>query len=305
MLGWKEFLQNRDDLLQAMERARAFSASRPMQTEHGVAFEAALRGWLENFLPARYGVTSGFIVPNLLDVGNKLYHFDVIVYDKLEAPVLWASSNEDQSPQGRHRAIPAKYVAAVYEVKATLTDRSVSESLEKLSQLVPVKEHFPSHYSCGVIFAQLGKSSDANILERLLKGVHVPGFWGGGVLRADCDPSITGLLIASPSGEAKPGLSSRELVQPIASLDIRHQNGSILVAPGASVSLTQVAPNTYAITKRYTVSYTTEEHHVALMWSRAGFAELAAQIVNSLEGIPFWSAQSSTARFADVFDSVD
>ncbi|MBT9527529.1 MAG: hypothetical protein IV105_19920 [Rhizobacter sp.] len=305
MLGWREFLQNRDDLLHILDRAHTLSASRPLQTEHGVAFEAALRGWLEKFLPARYGVTSGFIVPNILDVGNKLYHFDVIVYDKLETPVLWASSNDDQSLQGRQRAIPAKYVASVYEVKATLTDRSVRDAIDKLRELEALKGHFPPRFSSGIVFAQLTNFNNAKILQKLLEGVCIPGFWGGAILRADCDSSMTGLFVSGPSDGTKQGLSAEDLARPIVSLDIRRENGSVLVAPGSSVSLTHIAPNTYAITKRYTVSYTTDKHHLALMWSHAGFAEFAAQIINLLEGIHFWSEQSSAARFADVFDRVD
>lgn len=69
-------------------------------------------------LPKRYGVTSGFIisqsVPNLED----FVHYDVIIYDQLDSPVLWVEGSPDSSLQGRSKAIPVEYVCGVIEVKA-------------------------------------------------------------------------------------------------------------------------------------------------------------------------------------------
>lgn len=47
--------------------------------------------------------------------------FDIAgIIDALNAPVLWTDSNPDQAEQGKNRAIPAKFVHSVMEVKAKL-----------------------------------------------------------------------------------------------------------------------------------------------------------------------------------------
>ena len=43
-------------------------------------------------------------------------HFDVIIYDELDAPVLWIEDTPDASPQGRSLAIPVEHVRGVLEV---------------------------------------------------------------------------------------------------------------------------------------------------------------------------------------------
>ena len=58
-------------------------------------------------------------------------HFDVIVYDKINPPVLWVEKTLDKSEHGERRAIPAKYVHSVFEVKSTFNSKSIKEALEK------------------------------------------------------------------------------------------------------------------------------------------------------------------------------
>jgi hypothetical protein len=66
---------------------------------------------------------------------EKLPHFDVIIYDHLDAPVLWVKESPDSSESGRSRAIPVEYIRAVLEVKSTLNQRTAKEALDHLSQL--------------------------------------------------------------------------------------------------------------------------------------------------------------------------
>jgi hypothetical protein len=117
--GWKEFHRNRKNILAEFDKIREQIENRPVKTAHGVGVEAYLRKWLAEFLPKKYSVTSGYIIPTLYnDAGVTLYHYDIIIYNVLEAPVLWTEGNEDNSEQGKYRAIPAEHVVAVYEVKA-------------------------------------------------------------------------------------------------------------------------------------------------------------------------------------------
>jgi len=123
--GWKEFLRNRKDILAEFDKILEQTTNRPIHVAHGQAVEAYIRKWLAEFLPKKYAVTSGYIIPDLYDDSGKIYHYDIIIYNRLESPVLWTEGNQDNSEQGKSRAIPAKYVVAVYEVKSRLTKKTL------------------------------------------------------------------------------------------------------------------------------------------------------------------------------------
>jgi len=113
MFGWEQFHRNREDILAEFERSKGYNSSRPVQTEHGPAGEAELRRWLSTYLPARFGVTSGYIIPDIVVGSYELFHFDVIIYDAMAAPALWSDGTRDHSGQGMKRAIEAKHIRAV------------------------------------------------------------------------------------------------------------------------------------------------------------------------------------------------
>src|SRR5687768_6707891 len=117
--GWREFSETRQELLDEFDRSKGFNQSRPIKTEHGKAGEAVIRNWLSDLLPQRFGVTSGYVIPDVITQDYTLYHYDVIIYDKLNSPVLWIDSDLDTSEQGKKRAIPAKHIYSIFEVKAT------------------------------------------------------------------------------------------------------------------------------------------------------------------------------------------
>src|SRR5579872_2100128 len=161
--GWREFLGERQLLLAEYAVARTRAASRPMKTEPGVVAEAVFRRWLTRFLPFRYGVTSGFIVSSGRSDSEPLKHFDVVIYDKLNSPVLWRADNPDQSSQGSMLAIPVEHVLAVLEIKASLNARHARDAKSKLTELAPLlsdadKEHepypvyLPRTFVCGTVF---------------------------------------------------------------------------------------------------------------------------------------------------------
>jgi hypothetical protein len=133
-VGWRQFLSERKWMLDAFDRAKEQQADKPVQIEHGPVAEAEFRRWLRAFLPRRYGVTSGFIIPEEED-DVPLRHFDVLVFDELESPVLWVEDDADKSSQGSKQAIPAEYVRAVFEVKSRLTRTSLRDAITKLTEL--------------------------------------------------------------------------------------------------------------------------------------------------------------------------
>jgi thioredoxin-like negative regulator of GroEL len=87
-VAWQQFLMARRELLAQYEQAMVHAKGQAVATHQGVVGEAAVRDWLDRFLPKRYGMTSGFIKSQ--DPQMKVTsHFDVIIYDQLEAPILW------------------------------------------------------------------------------------------------------------------------------------------------------------------------------------------------------------------------
>jgi len=185
-------------MLDAFDSARQKAESQEVETHHGWAAEAEFRKWLAGFLPKRYGVTSGYVVSQGLTSKEKTPHFDVIIYDQLEAPVLWIEDTADQSAQGRSLAIPAEYVQAVIEVKSRFSAATVGQALEHLYDLSPLvsgldkpadryKLYLPETFRCGLVFFELAESdifSEA-ALNKVVSGVALRGFFGGVILRAE------------------------------------------------------------------------------------------------------------------------
>src|SRR5215217_5670007 len=96
-IGADEFNTNKNAMLDLFELAKIQSRYRPTQTDKGKIAEAAFRDWLTQFLPKKYAVTSGYIISQGKNYGKNLLHYDVIIYDALNAPILWVEKNADNS----------------------------------------------------------------------------------------------------------------------------------------------------------------------------------------------------------------
>jgi len=136
--GWKQILTARKEMLDAFDSARTKAGSHEVETYHGRVAEAEVRQWLSRFLPRKYGVTSGYIVSPGLKDSEKTPHFDVIIYDQQESPILWVEDNPDASSQGQSMAIPAEYVRAVLEIKSRFTPSTVDDAMGHLRDLLPI-----------------------------------------------------------------------------------------------------------------------------------------------------------------------
>lgn len=196
--GWTQFLTARREMLDAYDRAREKARSHEVQVYHGNVAEAQFRDWLASFLPKRYGVTAGYIISQGAAVETKAPHFDVIIYDALESPVLWVEGDPDTSAQGSSRAIPAEYVLGVLEVKASLSPSTMKQAVEHLSDLSPLmrgvdepsaryKLFLPSRFFCGVVFFELREphKQDECAVTNSFPGLGLRGFIGGIVLRGE------------------------------------------------------------------------------------------------------------------------
>ena len=205
--GWRQFLTAKEEMLAAYDQARTQARSHEVETYHGLVAESAFRRWLEEFLPKRYGVTSGYIVSQKLDENDRLPHFDVIIYDDLESPVLWIERNPDRSAQGMARAIPAEHVRAVFEVKSALTSTTTAASVAHLGDLDPLltavdavenrfKRFLPASFFCATIFFELRKDDEySGVALDQLADVRQRGYFGGLVLRGDGRPREDSALI--------------------------------------------------------------------------------------------------------------
>lgn len=218
--GWSQFLTARKEMLDSYDKARTHSKKHKVQTSHGNVAEAEFRKWLSDFLPKRYAVTSGYIISAGVSDFEKLPHFDVIIYEHLDSPILWIEDSPDKSEQGRSIAIPAEYVKAVIEVKSAFSNRTVKDAIEHLRELKKLmsgidasderyKMYLPPDFFCSLLFFELRKKNefDTSAMDTIVRACDLRGFCGGFVLRGEGLPELdTGkieLLRAENQSESK------------------------------------------------------------------------------------------------------
>ncbi len=176
--GWSQFTMQKAKMVSDFSIFKDMSDNRPTETDKGRYAEALFRDWLEQFLPAKYGVTSGYIIQQKDAVKprsalkGKLRHYDVIIYNRLDSPILWTEMSPDHSLSGRIRAIPAEYVHAVLEVKSTFNATNIAKAFNKLNELAPLlgiddinepyKQYVPTDFYTGMIFLNCRRKNKAN-----------------------------------------------------------------------------------------------------------------------------------------------
>jgi hypothetical protein len=305
--GWKEFHRNRKNILAEFDKILEQISNRPIQTAHGSGVEAYIRKWLSEFLPKKYGVTSGYVIPDLYDNSTTIYHFDIIIYNCLDAPILWTESNEDNSEQGKFRAIPAQHVVAIYEVKSRLTTKNIRDALAKLDQTRQFIDQLNHNYSCGIIFVDLKETENNSdsILKELCKGCEVFGFRGGMVLRYEGDESSTGLIsvLNNTSNELDSNNRLSPLAKRIDDIDIyRTEDGNVKMPTGTGAMLVHISDNNWAFSKMYIAIYNEGKFSMCLSWSRSNFATFSVDLVSALEGLAY--NDQKRPSFGTVFDNI-
>jgi hypothetical protein len=122
--------------------------------DRGENREAILRNFLSDNLPKRYGVTKGEVIT---PEGEHSFAADIIVYDALNCPVLYA---------GETKILPIEGVYGVIEVKSRLSKHQLVDALGKLAsfkalpvplrttvQTYSVGHEFTPSRPFGIIFA--------------------------------------------------------------------------------------------------------------------------------------------------------
>lgn len=180
-IQFEHFLIGKKEMLHSYEEAKEHSKGRRVQVEHGNVAEKVFRDWLKKFLLKRFGVTSGYIFSQDFQTEFQkqgLIHFDVIIYDQIESPVLWYGPPTIKKDQ----AIPAEHVMSVIEVKSTLNKGNLESGIEHLGKLKPLfgehdtpgnhlKKFLPQNFFTHIVFFEL--EDKVKNLDNLLKS-YIP-----------------------------------------------------------------------------------------------------------------------------------
>jgi hypothetical protein len=268
--GWEQFLTGRKEILDAYDRSRQQSKGHEVETYHGKVAESEFRKWLSSFLPKKYGVAAGYIVSQSAKDTVKLPHFDVIIYNQHDSPVLWVEGNSDTSLSGRSLAIPAEYVHSVLEIKTSFEPSTTKDALTHLQDLEPLlvemdspqeifRNFLPPEFFSAVVFIEVRKKNEYSVkaLNNMLPKRNMRGYHGGIILRAEGDATdkVAKIFLAVGEGAFQSTIGKRK--------------ESLITGSPFSASF-EIRPN---------------EHQVAmLMWSEANFAKFAFDIVALLNG---------------------
>lgn len=257
-------------MLAAYDHARTQAKAHKVETYHGKVAEASFRRWLEEFLPKRYAVTSGYIVSRHLGESARLPHFDVIIYDQLESPVLWVERDPDNQARGMSRAIPAEHVRGVFEVKSAFNSSNAVAAMKHLAELDGLvrlgiksdvnQSYLPPTFASGAVFFELRKQ-DANAAAALtaLTSARSPGHFAGIILRGDSRaPEEAGLLRLLTSSEPRPSTFQKDRTTLLEDLALSWSHDRNDEYSGAM-----------------------------LIWAAASFALFAFNLVEMLAGNPF------------------
>lgn len=305
--GWYEFSQNRDSILNKYDEAKKLSHNRAVKTEHGFVVESSIREWFDNFLPKKYAVTKGYVIPDVYEENNTLLEYDIIIYNQIESPVLWVNCNQGQSDADKSKAIPANYVVAIYEVKSKLDTRNAKDAVNKLSELNQFKDHLPSNFSSGIIFVELMNDSlnSKKILKHLYEGRSAYGFWGGIALRSELDPETSGFIVLNSHGGPKERgyIPDIPIMKRIEDLNIYlNPLGNLVCAEkGAGVRLMYVNDN-WSVTKEFCPTYVGDDVSIQIRWSHTAFSEFAIELISKLEGLSYNDQRRPC--YGTVFDNI-
>ncbi len=282
-VGWQEFLNQKHDILRKYESAKQVGRNRPTQTGHGNVGEACFREWFSGFLPKKFRVTSGFIIPDTRSVSYTLRHFDLIVYDALNSPELWAENNPDNSEEGKSRAIPAPYVCAVLEIKASLTRQSINDSIAKLKELNDFRSQLRNNFVSGSIFFEVAKQTQKSckVLEYLSEP-DVTGYYGGLILSAEAiDQNITGYFkFHDTDSKQLETEDEMPLVRDIGVIQKDANGNPLLTAQGDTCSAVSLDGKW-----NFDKGYSPIVKMVELVWSYNAFPQFAFDFLDLLNGV--------------------
>lgn len=299
-VGWREFFENRKKILDKFDQAKRLNTNRPLQTSHGVVVEQAIRDWLTEFLPGKYGVTSGYVIPDLVSMEYKLYHYDVIIFNKLDSPVLWTESDTS----GKAQAIPAKFIFHIIEVKSSFDGKNIREGLKKLRSLDNFKKFLPAHFKSSLLFIDMknGVLNRQNILRKFYGNLPV-SFNDTLILRSELNEDMSATLFLQ---ELKDEI---EKITPLArNIDeikmIKIDSGYRLDASGTTLELSkdEKNPQIIHVIKGYASTVHEKELMIGLRWSFNEFSAFSFRLLNTLH--PKNPINYGSAEFGKIYNII-
>ncbi len=217
-VGADAIFAERTKILNSYDAAKQQLADDPVKVEHGNVAEDIFRKYLASFLPRKYGVAKGHIITRSLTYEGPLEEWDILIYDALEAPVLYVRDGSGGTPR---LGIPVQHVYGVVEVKATLNQansRKVTNKLLKLrsfqSAHTSVGVHRPTDFlpfeftSMAVFFETATKNAAdyvkcLNELRPLSGALQLP-FEHALILRSQNHPNSSAIIGAMQTGSESP-----------------------------------------------------------------------------------------------------
>ena len=126
--------------------------------ERGRQREGILRTILDDFLPESYGVATGEIITFRGEKASP--QTDIIIYDKLNMPIIGKSSSLQQ--------VPLEAACAVIEVKSVLNSAALNDAsskFQKIREMPRCRYHYPvkEHMRRGPIFYAFGFTSKVTL----------------------------------------------------------------------------------------------------------------------------------------------
>ena len=226
-------------------------------------------------LPKKYGVCRGYIVDSWKNLSKPTrYHYDVIIYDALEAAVLWVDDNTDVADERRNKAIPARHVLGVLEVKARLNPESAKEASEKLLELKSLEGVLHANFSCGYVFFEVDPKAETkkSCLDNLMPDTPFQSFYGGVILRGtNAVPEASGWLQLAATNVPNNNLVSKD--RPI-SLNSSGSRSVEWPSLGKRVAY-GLTPNIHS---------GGAFHHLLLMWGLNEFTAFAFSLLHGFAG---------------------
>ena len=133
--------------------------------DRGENREELLRDFLERHLPQKYGVLKGEIISR---EGARSHSADIIIYDALNAPVLYS---------GRTAVVPVESVYGIIEAKSTLSKAELVDAIGKVESfkrlaprdlsVIQTREYMTVHRPCRPFGAVVGYRLGDNSLSSL------------------------------------------------------------------------------------------------------------------------------------------
>ncbi|MGF1761567.1 hypothetical protein L4D76_27420 [Photobacterium sagamiensis] len=289
--GYQEFNFVREKIVSEYEYAKKKYQNRPVKTEHGNVSESLLVNWLKESLPKKYGVTSGYVIPDLYVEKYKVYHFDIIIYDKLESPVLWMEPSDNNT---KARAIPAKHIFAIYEVKASLRPKSISDALEKLDSISKYSKLFPDNFHTKAIFMELPKeyiNKKGVVLNKFVTDKEMHGYSGSYVFSTNVNKKISATIKTTTNSDnlkyVDLSLDRKSLVKDVEKIDVEiHDVDKFKFynpEPGYSLDIMSMNGKVAGMVKSYEQQAINNETRVYALWSRNEFAVFFHELLSRLD----------------------